>query len=49
MKLKKINMDELIRKINEDSGQVDYFNIGNNWMDIGNEKQLELANKFIDY
>ena len=49
LETKKINMDELIRKINEDSGQVDYFNIGNNWMDIGNEKQLELANKFIDY
>jgi len=49
LETKKINMDELIRKISEDSGQVNYFNIGNNWMDIGNEKQLKLANKFIDY
>tara|TARA_B100001250_G_C19759662_1_gene771840 strand:+ start:371 stop:1423 length:1053 start_codon:yes stop_codon:yes gene_type:complete len=40
-----IEMDELISKLKKDNVKISYFNIGSNWIDIGNEKQLDIANK----
>ncbi len=42
-----IQMDELIKNINEKFGKIGYFDIGDSWMDIGNQKQLKIAQKTI--
>jgi dTDP-glucose pyrophosphorylase/CBS domain-containing protein len=40
-----IEMDELILRLKENSRKINYFNIGSNWIDIGNEKQIDVANR----
>ncbi len=41
----KIEMDELIIKIKELDKKISYFNIGANWIDVGNNKQISIAEK----
>ncbi len=41
----KIEMDELIIKIKNLNKKITYFNIGSNWIDIGNNGQLKIAQK----
>ena len=47
-KTTKLDMDSLIKTIQEINNSVGYYDIGPKWMDVGSEGALELANKFID-
>ena len=47
-KTTKLDMDNLIKTIQEMNNSIGYYDIGSKWMDVGNEEALELAKKFID-
>ena len=47
-KTTKLDMDSLIKTIQEINNSVGYYDIGPKWMDVGSEGALELANKFIN-
>ena len=47
-KTTKLDMDNLIKIIQEINNSIGYYDIGPKWMDVGSEGALELANKFIN-
>ena len=42
-----IEMDQLLEKLELDNKKLVYYDIGSNWIDIGNENQLNIAENLL--
>ena len=48
IQFQKLDMDELIQMTQDMEKRVGYYDLGSEWIDIGNQEKLEIAKKLVD-
>ena len=48
IQFQKLDMDELIQMTQDLEKRVGYYDLGSEWIDIGNQEKLEIAKKLVD-